>query len=290
MIISGVEIATQIKTEIREAILQKCRERRPTLAVVLVGDNPASLTYVGAKTKACKEVGIITIDIKLPKTTTEKELLHYVDKLNDDPEVDGILMQVPLPSHIDENRIVESILPEKDIDGFHPQNLGKLLLGLDTGFIPCTPLGIKILLERSSLSIEGKHVVILGRSHIVGKPLANLLMQKKPGCNATVTVAHTKTLHLKEISKSADILVAAMGSPLFVKKEMVKEGAIVIDVGNNRITDPSTSKGYRLVGDVDFKDVAPLCRAITPVPGGVGPMTVACLLHNTLQSRLKRSQ
>lgn len=286
MIISGNVVAETIKNEIRSHILK--RDRKPTLAVILVGDNPASLSYVGAKSKACNSVGIQTVDLKFPKHFSQEALLACIEQQNRDPQVDGILMQVPLPSHIDENVIVEAILPEKDIDGFHPQNLGKLLLGLDSGFIPCTPLGIKMLLERSSLPIEGKHVVIVGRSHIVGKPLANLLMQKKPGCNATVTVAHTKTENLKEITLQADVLIAAIGSAHFIKAEMVKEGAIVVDVGNNRIADPSHPKGYRLVGDVDFEKVAPKCHAITPVPGGVGPMTVASLLLNTYHSSLRR--
>lgn len=284
MIISGNRVATELKEEIRQTIEKKCKTRSPSLAVILVGDNPSSLTYVGAKTKACAEVGIKAIDLKLPSHTTEKQLLEHIQKCNHDPAIDGILVQVPLPSHISENLIVESLLPTKDIDGFHPVNLGKLMLGLDTGFIPCTPLGIKMLLERSSLSIKGKHVVIIGRSHIVGKPLANLLVQKKTGCDATVTIAHTQTRHLKEIAKSGDVLIAAMGSAQFVKPDMVKEGAIVVDVGNNRIADLKSKRGYRLVGDVDYELVAPKCHAITPVPGGVGPMTVACLLYNTLQS------
>lgn len=239
------------------------------------------MAYVRMKKKKCQEIGILSKDIELSETVSEEDLLKEIQHLNEDEAVDGILVQLPLPLHIHSQKILEAIDPNKDIDGFHPMNMGKLLLGDNSGFFSCTPYGITILLKRAGIEVQGKHVVIIGRSNIVGKPLAALLMQKREGSNATVTVLHSASENLNEICKSADILIAAMGSPKFVKKEMVKEGAVVIDVGINKLEG-------KLVGDVDFENVAPKCSAITPVPGGVGPMTIATLLSNTLLSYQRR--
>lgn len=286
MILSGKTIANEIQQEIRQSITTLASP--PGLAVILIGNNASSQVYVTMKTKACGLVGINSFFHHLPNSISEAELLELIFKLNRDPRVDGILVQLPLPLHIHSEKIIESIDPQKDVDGFHPINIGKLLLGSTSGFIPCTPLGIKELLDRSQISAEGKEVVIVGRSSIVGKPLAALLMQNSPRCNATVTVVHSRTPHLKTHTVRADILVAALGSARFITEDMVKEGAVVIDVGINREEDHQTSLGYRLVGDVDFNQVKKKCRAITPVPGGVGPMTVTMLLHNTLLSYKKR--
>ncbi len=288
MILSGRAIAEQIEKEIHHTV--STLRTPPGLAVVLIGDNAASSAYVSRKRKACLAVGIESFYHPLPASTTEGELLHLIDRLNRDPLVDGILVQLPLPSHIKNETIVEAISPQKDVDGFHPENLGKLLLGHPGGFIPCTPLGIKVLLERSAIAVAGKEVVIVGRSSIVGKPLAALLMQPASGCNATVTVVHRQTHNLEAHTRRADLLVAAIGSPHFIKEHMVRAGAVVIDVGINRIDDPNSPKGYRIVGDVDFNQVEQKCFAITPVPNGVGPMTVAMLLHNTLLSRQRRER
>lgn len=287
MIIDGKTIAKAIRQELAEEVAH-CKGRPPCLAVILVGDDPASHVYVNQKLLACKEVGIRSIKKELPATLSAEELYSEVEALNNDPEVDGILVQLPLPNHIDPNQVIEWISPSKDVDGFHPINVGKLLAGQNDGLIPCTPKGIQLLLEKSHISTEGKHVVILGRSNIVGKPLAALLVQKGPSANATVTIAHSRTQNLDTLCSSADILVAAIGKPLFVKPEMVKDGAVVIDVGTNRVDDPSCPKCYRLVGDVDFNQVADKCSLITPVPGGIGPMTIAMLLSNTLQSYKQR--
>lgn len=282
MIIYGKVIATEIEEKIATAIAN-LKERKPGLAFVLVGAHPSSLSYIRRKKKKCEELGIISFDRELPETTTEVELLRVIANLNSDPQVDGILVQLPLPSHIPTANILEAIDPNKDVDGFHPLNMGKLLLGDNTGFLPCTPYGISILLSHSKIETKGKHVVILGRSNIVGKPLAALLVQKAEGANATVTIAHSATKELASVCKPADILIAALGRPKFVTEAMVKKGAVVIDVGINRI------EGKGLVGDVDFDSVAPLCSAISPVPGGVGPMTIAMLLSNTLLSYQRRS-
>jgi len=282
MLIDGKIIALEIQAEIERKIAT-IEGRKPGLAVILVGENPASHSYVRSKRKACASVGIVSIVIELPATIAESDLLKQIDQLNRDPLVDGILVQLPLPHHIDEKTITAAISPNKDVDGFHPYNVGKMLLGEEGGFLPCTPHGIQVLLEKSKIQVEGKHVVIVGRSNIVGKPLAAILMQKKPHCNATVTVAHSQSEHLTTLTRSADILVAAIGRPFFVKKEMVKPGATVIDVGINRLPDG------RLVGDVDFAPVAEVASHITPVPGGIGPMTIAMLLKNTLLSFLKLS-
>lgn len=284
IIIDGEKIAKTIDERIKEAI--KHTRRPPGLAFILVGEDPASQSYIKMKKKRCKEVGILSIDREFSSAIGENELLAEIDKLNADPTVDGILVQLPLPSHISATKVMEKIDPSKDIDGFHPLNIGKMLLGDLDGFLPCTPHGIHILLTHSKIEIQGKHVVIIGRSNIVGKPLAAILMQKNRDCNATVTVANSYTENLAALCRSADILVAAIGLPYFVKKEMVKKGAVVIDVGINRIKD-STGKSI-IVGDVAFNEVAPLCSHITPVPKGVGPMTIAMLLSNTLLSYQRR--
>lgn len=275
-IIDGQAIAKKIEETLKTAI-KTIPERKPALAFVLVGRDPASLTYIKMKKKKCQEVGIVSVDLEFPEDTTEKTLLEEIETLNRNPHIDGILVQLPLPPHIHAHRVVEAINPNKDVDGFHPLNMGRLLLGEKGGFFPCTPYGIFILCYHAGIDLTGKHVVILGRSNIVGKPLAALLMQKEAGANATVTVAHSQTQNLKKLCLSADVLIAAMGKPQFVTADMVKEKAIVIDVGINRVEG-------RLVGDVDFKNVAPKCSQITPVPGGVGPMTIAMLLSNTLLS------
>lgn len=283
MILSGKLLADEIHQEIRQKIDRLSSS--PGLAVILVGNNSSSQTYVNMKRRACAVVGIESFFHHLPDTTSEGELLKLIIQLNQDKTVDGILVQLPLPSHINCEKIIEAIDPQKDVDGFHPVNCGKLLLGLKSGFVPCTPLGIHILLQRYKIPVEGKDVVIVGRSSIVGKPLAALLMQNAPHSNATVTVAHSRTHALEAHTKRADILIVAIGAPRFIKGNMVKEGAVVVDVGINR---EETSQGYRLVGDVDFDEVEKKCYAITPVPKGVGPMTVAMLLQNTLQSHLHR--
>jgi len=280
MLIDGKKTANEIQAEIRSQIgLHKTR--KPGLAVLLVGDNPASHTYVKYKRKACAEVGIVSTVIELAGSISESDLLKQIEKLNQNPAVDGILVQLPLPSHIDEKNITSAIDPLKDIDGFHPINVGKMLLGIDDGFFPCTPLGIKVLLEKHKIPVEGKHIVIVGRSNIVGKPLAAILMQKKPHCNATVTVAHSQSENLQQLTKSADILIAALGRPLFIKKEMVKPKSTIIDVGINRMPNG------KLIGDVDFDEVSKVAGHITPVPGGIGPMTIAMLLQNTFKAFLK---
>lgn len=268
-LIDGKGIAADIRDRLK-AEIDHLSGRRPGVTMVLVGNNPASEIYVGTKSRATMAVGMHSDILRLPETLSEEQLLAEIHRLNSDQKVDGILVQLPLPVHITPQKVMMHINPNKDVDGFHPLNMGKLLLGDESGFIPCTPAGIFHLLEDTS----GKHVVILGRSNIVGKPLAALLMQKRAGCNATVTVAHSLTQNLPELCRSADILVAAIGRPNFVDASMVREGAVVIDVGINRVDD-------RLVGDVNFDEVKEKCAKITPVPGGVGPMTVAMLLQNT---------
>jgi methylenetetrahydrofolate dehydrogenase (NADP+)/methenyltetrahydrofolate cyclohydrolase len=282
-IIDGKAIADKVHAETRRAVDElKKIGATPGLAVVLVGDDPASRAYVRSKDKMCRELGLHSLKHELPATTTQSELVDLVKQLNADPAIHGILVQSPPPPHIDERAVIEAIDPRKDVDGFHPANIAKLALGDPTAFVPCTPLGCQRLLVESGIGIAGAHVVVLGRSMIVGKPLALLLMQKGPGGDATVTVAHSRSRNLPEITRSADILIAAIGRSEFVKAEHVREGAVVIDVGINRIEDASSPKGYRLVGDVDFSAVAPSCAAITPVPGGVGPMTIAMLMANTV--------
>lgn len=283
MIIDGASIAAQIQQELLEQIKNR-PGRAPSLHVVIVGDHAPSLIYVKRKTEACLKIGIFSKTYRLSSDISEEELLEHIFSLNQDPNVDGILVQLPLPKQINPNRITQAVDPSKDVDGFHLVNLGKLVLGDSSGFTPCTPLGIQTLLERSSIPTSGKHVVILGRSQIVGKPLALLLMQNNPKANATVTIANSHTTRLKEICQSADILIAAIGQPLFVKADMVKPDAVVIDVGINRIEAPHLPKGYQIVGDVDFEEVRKHCAHITPVPGGIGPMTIAMLLSNTVKS------
>jgi len=284
-LIDGKSIAKQIQDNISKAI-SHLTHRRPGLAFISIGDNPASKTYVRMKKKKCAEVGMVSFDLDFSDAISEQVLLQEIHQLNLDPDVDGILVQLPLPNHLSTTRIMEAILPEKDVDGFHPMNVGKMLIGDNDTFFPCTPHGILVLLTQAQVPLLGKHVVIVGRSNIVGKPLAAILMQKAPHCNATVTVANSFTEHLSEICRSADVLVAAIGKPKFITANMVKKGAVVVDVGINRISD---AKGRPLiVGDVDFENVAPLCSQITPVPGGVGPMTIAMLLSNTLLSYQRR--
>ncbi len=286
MIINGQLIAAQIQANLQELIASI--EIKPCLAVIIVGENPASQVYVKRKIQACQQIGIISKKIALPLDTPEENLLNYIRQLNEASEVDGILVQLPLPPHIHPFKIAEAIAPDKDIDGFHPLNMGKLLIGKQDGFVPCTPLGIQTLLENYALETKGKQVVILGRSNIVGKPLAALLVQNTSFGNATVTLAHSHTKHLSALCLTADILVAASGQPRLIQASMVKEGAVVIDVGITRIVNSSTPTGFQLVGDVDFEQVAPKCVAITPVPGGVGPMTIAMLLQNTYRSFTQR--
>lgn len=288
-ILDGKAIAFEIQKEIANQIATlPLNERKPCLAVVMVGDVPASEIYVSRKTRACEEVGIKSIRKKYPSQIKEDELLSVIFEMNLNPEIDGILVQLPLPSHINPSRINQALDPKKDVDGFHPINLGKLLMGNSDGFFPCTPHGIQVLLQKSGIEIAGKHVVILGRSNIVGKPMAALLMQNAPDANATVTVVHSQTKNLSSICQMADILIVAIGKPLFLKKEMVKPGAVIVDVGINQLEDSSKSSGYKLVGDVDTTGLETICSAISPVPGGVGPMTIAMLLHNTLKSYLKK--
>ncbi|MFA7567474.1 MAG: bifunctional methylenetetrahydrofolate dehydrogenase/methenyltetrahydrofolate cyclohydrolase FolD [Alkalispirochaeta sp.] len=281
-IIDGKEIAREIQDELGVRIKALTEKGTPPgLAVVLVGENPASLSYVTAKERDCEKVGIRSFDHHLSAATGEDELVALVDSLNADASVHGILVQLPLPDHIDSDRILQRIAPEKDVDGFHPLSLGKMLTGLPT-LLPCTPHGVVQMLLRSGHDPAGKHVVILGRSNIVGKPLANLLALKQKGGNATVTICHSRTPDIGAMTRQADILVAAIGVAEFVRADMVKNGAVVIDVGVNRVDDPSRKKGYRLVGDVNFEGVSTKASAITPVPGGVGPMTRTMLLFNTV--------
>ncbi|HET7024779.1 MAG TPA: bifunctional methylenetetrahydrofolate dehydrogenase/methenyltetrahydrofolate cyclohydrolase FolD [Gemmatimonadales bacterium] len=284
-IIDGTGLARRLRAEMVEDVQRlTARGRRPGLAAVLVGDDPASQSYVRSKGKACEEAGMLSRTILLPATTSESELLTLIDQLNVDPEIHGILVQLPLPKQIDTERVLLHVSPAKDVDGFHPINVGRLVLGDSKAFKPATPWGIVQMLLREGIETRGAHAVVLGRSTIVGRPLANLLMQDRPGGNATVTVCHSKTRDLPGIARTADILVAAIGRPAFVTREMVKPGAVVIDVGINRVDDASKPKGYRLTGDVDFGPVSEVASAITPVPGGVGPMTIAMVLKNTIQA------
>ncbi|MFT7525197.1 MAG: methylenetetrahydrofolate dehydrogenase (NADP+)/methenyltetrahydrofolate cyclohydrolase [Arenicella sp.] len=283
-IIDGKKIAAEIRAEVKlevDDLLQ--RNIQPCLAVILVGENPASKAYVGSKVRACEETGVKSIKVELTSDISEQELLDEVDKLNRDVSVHGILVQLPLPHHMDEERVTERIDPNKDVDGFHPENVGKLSIGIDC-LTPCTPSGIPELITRSGISMSGKHAVIIGRSNIVGKPMMNILVQKGDKANCTVTCCHSGTDHLATHTRQADILIAAIGVPEFVTAGMVKEGATVIDVGINRIDDLEHSRGYRLVGDVDYAGVSEVAGAITPVPGGVGPMTVAMLMKNTAKA------
>ena len=284
-LIDGKAIAQKINSESRQTVAWLTAQgHTPGLAVVLVGDDPASRAYVRSKDAMCKELGMYSVKKELPADVSQDTLLGLVRELNADPAIHGILVQSPPPAHIDERAVVEAIDPRKDVDGFHPVNVAKVALGDADAFVPCTPLGCQRLLIESGIETGGAHVVVLGRSMIVGKPLALLLMQKGRGGDATVTVAHSRTRDLAAVCRSADILIAAIGKPQFVRENFVRDGAVVIDVGINRISDPTAKNGSRLVGDVAFDEVAPKCRAITPVPGGVGPMTIAMLMANTITS------
>jgi methylenetetrahydrofolate dehydrogenase (NADP+) / methenyltetrahydrofolate cyclohydrolase len=284
-LISGTQVAEKVLTEIKSDIAQLATlGQKPGLAVVLIGDDPASRAYVRSKDKKCKDLGLHSVKHELPASTTQQELLVLVRQLNLDPTIHGILVQSPPPKHIDEAAIVQAIDPAKDVDGFHPINVAKLALEDPTGFVPCTPLGCQRLLLEAGVETSGAHAVVVGRSMIVGKPMALLLMAKGKGGDATVTVTHSRTRDLGAITRTADILIAAIGRPDFIRAEHVKEGAVVIDVGINRVDDLISEKGYRLVGDVAFNEVALKCRAITPVPGGVGPMTIAMLMANTIKA------
>jgi methylenetetrahydrofolate dehydrogenase (NADP+)/methenyltetrahydrofolate cyclohydrolase len=282
-IIDGRTIAEKVYVDLRTEIADlKSKGATPGLAVILVGDNPASRAYVRSKDKMCRELGLHSVKLELPSSTTQAELIAQVARLNRDPAIHGILVQSPPPKHIDESAVVRALDPRKDVDGFHPENVAKLALGDATGLVPCTPLGCYRLLVETKIDIAGAHVVILGRSMIVGKPLALLLMHK--GIDATVTVVHSRSRNLEEITRTADILVAAIGRAEFVKAGHVRDGAVVIDVGINRVDDAESERGYRLVGDVAFAEVAKKAAAITPVPGGVGPMTIAMLMSNTVKA------
>src|SRR2546423_2834681 len=290
-LIDGRTIAEKVYDDLRREIADlKSKGVTPGIAVVLVGDNPASRAYVRSKDKMSRELGLHSVKLELSASTTQDELLARVEELNRDPKIHGILVQSPPPKQIDEAAIVRTLDPGKDVDGFHPLNVAKLAMGDITGFVPCTPLGVQRLLIETKIDIAGAHVVVLGRSMIVGKPDALLLMQKAKGGDATVTVAHSRTKNLAEITRSADILIAAIGRAHFVKANHVREGAVVIDVGINRVEDKTSERGYRLVGDVAFDEVAPECKAITPVPGGVGPMTIAMLMSNTVKAAKQTSR
>lgn len=279
VIIDGKAISMQIKNELKgKAKALKEKGTEVTLAVIQVGNNPASSVYVNNKKKGCEYIGIGSLSYELPEETTQEKLLSLIQELNERADVNGILVQLPLPGHIEEEKVIQAITPEKDVDGFHPQSVGALCIG-QPGFVSCTPAGIIQLLKRSGIELAGKECVILGRSNIVGKPMALLMLRE----NATVTIAHSKTKNLKAVAKRADILIAAIGKPKMITREYVKEGAVVIDVGINR------DEFNKLCGDVDFDDVAPVCSAITPVPGGVGPMTIAMLLHNCMESVQRRT-
>jgi methylenetetrahydrofolate dehydrogenase (NADP+) / methenyltetrahydrofolate cyclohydrolase len=289
-VLDGAALAAVIRAEVAAEVARLAPSgRRPGLAAVLVGEDPASAVYVRSKGKACEEAGMHSVTIRLPVETPEAELLDTVDKLNQDPLIHGILVQLPLPKHIDSEKVLRRIDPAKDVDGFHPTNVGKLVVGDATAFKPATPFGVQQMLIRSGIETKGAHAVVVGRSNIVGRPMANLLIQDGPGGNATVTICHSRTRDLPAVTRTADILIAAIGKPEFITAEMVRPGAVVIDVGINRVDDRGNAKGYRLVGDVAYAAVAEVASAITPVPGGVGRMTIALLLQNTLQAMKQSS-
>ena len=289
-IIDGKQAAAQMRAELKEKVSQlKAKGVTPGLAVILVGEDPASKSYVTAKEKACEEIGMHSNDNRLPATTTQDELLALIAKYNNDPKIHGILVQLPLPKHINENAVLLAVDPSKDVDGFHPINVGRMVVGQDA-YLPCTPHGVVQLLLRNGVKLDGAEVVIVGRSNIVGKPLANMLIQKSKTGNATVTVCHTRTKNIAEHIKRADIVIAAAGRPNTITADMVKDGAVVIDVGVNRIEDATKKTGFRLVGDVDFEALKEKASLITPVPGGVGPMTITMLLYNTVQSAEKSAK
>lgn len=285
IIIDGKQVAADIRAEVAQKVVElKKNGKNACLAVILVGENPASVSYVTGKQKALAEVGMQDRSVHLPENTTEEDLLKLIEQLNNDDTVHGILVQLPLPKHINEDKVIMAISPEKDVDGFHPVNVGNMMIGRP-GFLPCTPHGIIVLLQRMGIETSGKHAVVIGRSNIVGKPVSVLLAQKSVNC--TVTLCHTGTKNLSEITKQADIVVVASGHPHTLTGDMIKEGAVVIDVGVNRIPDSSKKSGFRLVGDCDFDDLKEKASFITPVPGGVGPMTIAMLMVNTLESAEK---
>ncbi len=289
-ILDGKQTAEQIKKEIALQVKASLASggKTPHLAAILVGEDGASRTYVDSKERDCFEVGFKSTVLRLPESTTQKELLERIKEMNDNYDIDGLIVQLPLPEHIDQQVVIETIDPKKDVDGFHPLNVGKMVLGLPS-YISATPFGIMELLERYGIETAGKHCVIIGRSNIVGKPLANLLSRKSYPGDCTVTVCHSRSKDMESYTKSADIVVAALGKPKFLRREMVREGAVVIDVGITRVDAPGTKSGFRLVGDVDFENVSPVCSYITPVPGGVGPMTRVGLLINTLKASLEKS-
>jgi methylenetetrahydrofolate dehydrogenase (NADP+)/methenyltetrahydrofolate cyclohydrolase len=283
-IIDGKQVAADMQAELKKEVAELKKEGIvPGLGVILVGEDPASQSYVTAKERACEELGIYSDDNRLPANTMQNDLIALINRMNADPKINGILVQLPLPKHLDESEVLLAINPDKDVDGFHPTNIGKMVAG-QAAFLPCTPHGVIQLLQRNGVKIEGAHVVIVGRSNIVGKPVANMLIQKSKGGNATVTVCHTKTKGLAGHTRQADIIIAAAGRPNTITADMVKDGVVVIDVGVNRIEDKTAKKGYRLVGDVDFEAVKEKASLITPVPGGVGPMTITMLLYNTVES------
>jgi methylenetetrahydrofolate dehydrogenase (NADP+)/methenyltetrahydrofolate cyclohydrolase len=284
-VLDGAPIANAIRAEVAEQV-KRYRElgQQPGLAVVIVGENPASQVYVKAKGKACEEAGMHSETVRLPQTASEAELLAVVDRLNADPRIHGFLVQLPLPAHINGERVLNRVNPAKDVDGFHPVNVGKLVIGDPTALRPATPFGVQQMLLRSGIDTKGANAVIVGRSNIVGKPMANLLIQPGKGGDATVTVCHSKSKDLPAVCRGADLLIVAMGKPEFVTADMVRPGAVVIDVGINRVDDATQAKGYRIVGDVAYGPVSQVASAITPVPGGVGRMTIAMLLQNTLQA------
>jgi len=283
-IIDGKQIASDIREELKTEV-SSLKEQGivPGLGVILVGADPASQSYVTAKERACENIGIYSDDNRLSAETTQEDLLALVEQMNNDPKINGILVQLPLPKHIDEAAVLLAINPDKDVDGFHPMSVGKMMIGEDT-FLPCTPHGVVQMLARSGVETSGAHVVVVGRSNIVGKPVANMLLQKKDGANATVTLCHTRTKDVGHFTRQADIIIAASGFPNTITADMVSEGVVVIDVGVNRVEDASRERGYRLVGDVDFDAVKEKASMITPVPGGVGPMTITMLLYNTVES------
>lgn len=287
-ILDGKKISEEIKKEIASEVENIVRNggKRPHLAAILVGHDGGSETYVASKVKSCEEVGFASSLIRFESNVTEEQLLSAIDKLNKDPEVDGFIVQLPLPKHIDEQKIIERVDYRKDVDGFHPINVGRMSIGLPC-FISATPQGIVELLRRYEIPTSGKHCVVLGRSNIVGKPIAQLMSHKTYPGDCTVTICHSRTQGLKEICQTADIIIAALGSPEFLTKDMVKEGAVVVDVGTTRVPDTTRKSGFRLTGDVNFEEVAPLCSYITPVPGGVGPMTIVSLMMNTLKAGQK---
>ncbi len=286
VIIDGKQVAADVRNDVAEKVKElKAKGINACLAVILVGENPASVSYVTGKQKALAEVGMVDRSVHLPESTTQEELLSLIDQLNRDDSVHGILVQLPLPKHIDEEKVIMAIDPEKDVDGFHPVSVGNLMIGRP-GFLPCTPHGIIVLLQRMGIETSGKHAVVIGRSNIVGKPVSILLARKDVNC--TVTMCHTGTKNMAEITRQADIVVVASGHPHTLTKDMVKDGAVVIDVGVNRIPDSTKKSGFRLIGDCDFDDLVEKTSFITPVPGGVGPMTIAMLMQNTLESAQKR--